>query len=396
MKKIKIKKLPMLVHVLIAIVLGIALGYVLPDWITRIFVTFNSFFGQFISFCVPLIILALVSAAIAETSGNAGRMLMLTLGLAYLSTVVAGVASYSAGAWMFPKLITPTETLSMASGESTLIPYFKIMLPPALDVLSALALAFMLGLGITATRANVIKQGLMELRSVIMLVIEKAVVPLLPLYIFGIFLQMSASGEVGSVLNTFMYVIIVIFALHVLWLIFLYVVAGSIARQNPLKLMATMLPAYLTALGTSSSAATIPVTLKQAKKTGASPNIVDFVIPLCANIHLSGSCLKIVACSMALMIMLGQPFSLGLFFGLICLLAITLVAAPGVPGGAIMAALPILESVLGFTPEMQALIISLYIAMDSFGTACNVMGDGALTTIINAVMRHKSTQQLSR
>lgn len=396
MKNIKIKKLPLLVYVLIAIVLGISMGYIFPDWITRIFVTFNSFFGQFISFCVPLIILALVSAAIAETSDNAGRMLLMTLGLAYLSTVVAGVVSYTTSSWVFPHWIIPTDTLTVATGGTTLIPYFKIMLPPALDVLSALALAFMLGLGITATRANVLKQGLLELRSVIMLVIEKAVVPLLPLYIFGIFLQMSASGEVGQVLKTFMIVIIVIFALHILWLLFLYVVAGVVARRNPLRLMATMLPAYLTALATSSSAATIPVTLQQAKKTGASPNVVDFVIPLCANIHLSGSCLKIVACSLAMMIMVGQPFSFGMFLGLICLLAITLVAAPGVPGGAIMAALPILESVLGFTPEMQALIISLYIAMDSFGTACNVMGDGALTTIINAVMRHKSTQQLSR
>lgn len=396
MKNIKIKKLPLLVYVLIAIVLGISMGYIFPDWITRIFVTFNSFFGQFISFCVPLIILALVSAAIAETSDNAGRMLLMTLGLAYLSTVVAGVVSYTTSSWVFPHWIIPTDTLTVATGGTTLIPYFKIMLPPALDVLSALALAFMLGLGITATRANVLKQGLLELRSVIMLVIEKAVVPLLPLYIFGIFLQMSASGEVGQVLKTFMVVIIVIFALHILWLLFLYVVAGVVARRNPLRLMATMLPAYLTALATSSSAATIPVTLQQAKKTGASPNVVDFVIPLCANIHLSGSCLKIVACSLAMMIMVGQPFSFGMFLGLICLLAITLVAAPGVPGGAIMAALPILESVLGFTPEMQALIISLYIAMDSFGTACNVMGDGALTTIINAVMRHKSTQQLSR
>lgn len=383
----KRKRLPLLAHVLIAIVLGISLGYVMPEWIARIFVTFNSFFGQFISFCVPLIILALVSAAIAETSGNAGRMLLLTLGLAYLSTVVAGLVSYASCDWLLPKYITASEMLSVSTDDVRLVPYFKIMLPPALDVLSALALAFMIGLGITATKANILRQGIIELRAVIMLVIEKAVVPLLPLYIFGIFLQMSVSGEIGSVLRTFMYVILVIFALHILWLMFLYIVAGLVAGKNPFRIMLTMLPAYLTALGTSSSAATIPVTLKQAKRTGASENVVDFVIPLCANIHLSGSCLKIVACSIALMIMLGQPYSFLMFFGLICLLAITLVAAPGVPGGAIMAALPVLASVLGFTPEMQALIISLYIAMDSFGTACNVMGDGALTTIVDRITK---------
>ncbi|MBQ7279365.1 MAG: dicarboxylate/amino acid:cation symporter [Bacteroidales bacterium] len=385
----KLLRLPLIWRVLIAIVLGISLGFITPTWIVRIFATFNDFFGQLINFCVPLIILALVSAAIADTHGNAGRMLLLTLALAYLSTVVAGLVSYGTGAWLFPRWISPTDLHAATASDIDLSSYFSIKLPPTLDVLSALVLAFMLGLGIVHTHAHTIQNFMCELRDIIMLVIEKAVVPLLPLYIFGIFLTMTSKGEIGSVLHTFLYVVLIIFALHVLWLVGLYLIAGAVARRNPFRLMYTMLPAYLTALATSSSAATIPVTLRQAKLTGARPSVVDFVVPLCANIHLSGSCLKIVACSLALMIMLGQPFSFGLFFGLICLLAITLVAAPGVPGGAIMAALPLLASVLGFTPEMQALMVSLYIAMDSFGTACNVMGDGALTTIINSLTKEK-------
>ncbi|MBR1793311.1 MAG: dicarboxylate/amino acid:cation symporter [Bacteroidales bacterium] len=389
MKKIH---LSLIWRVLIAIALGIVLGVVTPVWIVRIFVTFNDFFGQLINFCVPLIILALVSAAIAETQSHAGWMLLITLGLAYLSTVVAGLLSYGTGSWLFPKWIGLSSASLTAAQDNVFYSYFSIKLPPALDVLSALALAFMLGLGIIKTHAGLIKQGIVELRSIIMLVIERVVVPLLPLYIFGIFLHMSASGEVGGILQTFLYVILVIFALHVLWLVLLYLIAGIVAHRNPFKLILTMLPAYLTALASSSSAATIPVTLRQAKRTGADENVVDFVIPLCANIHLSGSCLKIVACSLALMIMLGQPYSFLMFFGLICLLAITLVAAPGVPGGAIMAALPVLASVLGFTPDMQALMISLYIAMDSFGAACNVMGDGALTTIVNKLVKMKEVR----
>ena len=385
----RLLQLPLIWRVLIAIVLGISLGFITPAWIVRIFVTFNDIFGQLISFCVPLIILALVSAAIAETEGNAGRMLLLTLGLAYLSTVVAGLVSYGTGAWLFPKWITPTDLAPSSADAPDLSAYFAIKLPPTLDVLSALALAFMLGLGIIRTKAEIIRGGIRELRDIIMLVIEKVVVPLLPLYIFGIFLNMTAVGEIGNILHTFLYVVLVIFVLHVLWLVGLYLIAGAVSGRNPFRLMYTMLPAYLTALASSSSAATIPVTLRQAKQTGARASVVDFVVPLCANIHLSGSCLKIVACSLALLIMLGQPFSFGLFFGFICLVAITLVAAPGVPGGAIMAALPLLASVLGFTPEMQALMVSLYIAMDSFGTACNVMGDGALTTIVDSLTKEK-------
>lgn len=218
-------------------------------------------------------------------------------------------------------------------------------------------------------------------------------VPLLPIYIFGIFLNMTHSGQVFSILMVFIKIIGVIFVLHIFLLVFQYSVAALFVRKNPFRLLGRMLPAYFTALGTQSSAATIPVTLEQTKKNGVSADIAGFVIPLCATIHLSGSTLKIVACALALMMMQGMPFDFSLFAGFIFMLGITMVAAPGVPGGAIMASLGILQSMLGFDESAQALMIALYIAMDSFGTACNVTGDGAIALIIDKIMGKRKTPE---
>ena len=229
----------------------------------------------------------------------------------------------------------------------------------------------------------------MEFREVVVKLITAVIIPFLPIYIFGIFLKMGAEGQVASVMSLFLKVIIVIFVMHVLLLLFQYAIAGSVVRKNPLKLLKNMLPAYATALGTQSSAATIPVTLEQTKKNGVNPELAGFVIPLCATIHLAGSILKIVACAMAIMYMMGMPIGLGQYAGFIMMLGITMVAAPGVPGGAIMAALGLLQSMLGFDETLQALMIALYIAMDSFGTACNVTGDGAIALIIDRIHRRK-------
>ena len=220
-----------------------------------------------------------------------------------------------------------------------------------------------------------------------MQLIEKVIVPLLPLFIFGIFANMSFTGKVYSILSVFVNIIGVIFALHIILLLLQYTVAGILVKKNPLRLLATMMPAYFTALGTQSSAATIPVTLKQTLKNGVSEKVAGFVIPLCATIHLSGSVMKITACAMAIMILEGVPFSFTLFAGFIFMLGIAMVAAPGVPGGAIMAAIGILQSMLGFNEEMIGLMIAPYIAMDSFGTACNVTGDGAIALVINKITK---------
>ena len=382
-------RLPLLLRILIAIVLGIALGFVMPDIGVRIFNTFNSVFAQLLNFLIPLIIVGLVTSAIADVGRGAGKMLAITAGTAYLATVLSGLFSYGCSVSLFPSLIE-TGSGQVLSSEGDKFPaFFTIEIPAVMGVMSALVSSFLLGLGIAAFGAKVLKQGFDEFKDIVTLAISKVIIPLLPFYIFGLFLDMTASGSVGAVLMAFLKVIVVIFILTAILLVIQYTVAGLITRRNPIKLLTTMLPAYFTALGTSSSAATIPITLQQTIKNGVSEGVAGFVVPLCATIHLSGSTLKIVACALAIMLMEGIAFDFPLMLGFILMLGITMVAAPGVPGGAIMAALGILDSILGFSSEQQAMMITLYIAMDSFGTACNVTGDGAIALILNKYFTKK-------
>ncbi len=382
MKKLKLGLLP---RVVIAIIIGVALGSFLPE--SRLLLTFNDLFSQFLGFFIPILIVGLVIPSIADIGLGAGRMLAFTALLAYSSTVVAGFISYFTGATIFPSLIDSSAIQQLTSQSSSLTPYFSIQIPPLMDVMTALVIAFLFGLGLAYVKGDKLRQIAYELRDVVVMTIDNVVIPLLPIFIFCIFYNMTASGEVFRVMNVFVKIIAVIFVLHVLWLVVLYVVAGAIAGKNPFKMLKTMLPAYFTALGTQSSAATIPITLAQAKKMGVSEDVAGFVVPLCATIHLSGSMLKIVACALALMMMQGIEYDFAQVAGFIFMLGITMVAAPGVPGGAIMAALGVLTTMLGFSPSDQALMISLYIAMDSFGTACNVAGDGALALIVNRFKR---------
>ena len=386
MKAIRLGLLP---RIIIAIALGIGLGLVVPDGVTRLFLTFNAIFSQFLGFAIPLIILALVAEAIGSIGHSAGKMLLLTVAIAYGSTVFSGYLAYFTGDAIFPHLIEPGKVEQLQSAGEALTPYFTVEMPLVMGVMTALVLAFILGLGIAHLESKALKHVIVDLKDIISGVIEKVIIPLLPLYIFGIFLEMASSGKVAGVLVVFIKIIGVIFALHILLLLLQFTVAGVITKKNPLRLLGNMLPAYFTALGTASSAATIPVTLAQAKKSGASDGVASFVIPLCATIHLSGSTLKIVSCALALILMQGGTCDLGLFTHFILLLGVTMVAAPGVPGGAIMAALAILQSILGFTVEEQALMISLYITMDSFGTACNVTGDGAIALVVDKLLGHQ-------
>lgn len=382
MKKLHIGLLP---RILIAIALGILFGHCLPLWLVRIFVTFNTLFSEFLGFAIPLIIVGLVTAAISDIGKEAGRMLVLTTLIAYAATLLSGFLSYAMGASFFPSLIqkgVPLEQISEAQG---VLPYFSVAIPPVMNVMTALILAFTLGLGLAHTEGDTLQKAAHQFRDIIVRMISAVILPLLPLYIFGIFLNMAHSGYVFSILAVFVKIIGLIFLLHVFVLMLQYSIAGLFARRNPFRLLARMMPAYFTALGTQSSAATIPVTLRQTIANGVRPGIAGFVIPLCATIHLSGSTLKIVACALALMIMQGMPYDFPMFAGFIFMLGITMVAAPGVPGGAIMASLGILQSMLGFDESAQALMIALYIAMDSFGTACNVTGDGAIALIIDRI-----------
>ena len=381
------KKIGLLPRIVIAIVMGILIGNVLPKGWVRVFVTFNYVFSQFLGFLIPLIIIGLVTPAIADIGKAAGRLLLLTVGLAYADTIIAGLLAFTTGSMLFPMLID-TEASMAVEKAKTLEPYFQLNIPAILDVMAALVSSFVVGIGIAYTDSPVLKKGFAEFRTIIEKTIQVAIIPLLPLYIFGIFLGMTFTGEAYHIIVVFAKIICIIFVLHIVIIAYEFLIAGGLSRKNPLRLLMNMLPAYFTALGTSSSAATIPVTLRQTKKNGVSDEIAGFCVPLCATIHIAGSMMKITCCALTVCLIRDLPHDLPLFLHFILLLGVCMVAAPGVPGGAAMAALGPLAGVLGFTPEAQALIIALYIAMDSFGTACNVTGDGALAVIIDKLHKH--------
>lgn len=380
MKTFKIGLLP---KIIIAIVCGVVFGMFLPGEVVRVFLTFNGIFSQFLGFLIPLLILGLVAPAISDIGQGAGKMLIATTALAYFATVTSGLLSYAVSELTFPSLIdTQTTAASLATTEA-MAPFFIVEIPAPMNVMTALVLAFTLGLTTATMQSVALKNVMKDFMQVIIKTINVAIIPLLPIYIFGIFLNMAYTGDAARVLAVFVKIIGVIFVMHIFLLIFQYCVAGAFVGKNPFRLLGRMLPAYFTALGTQSSAATIPVTLRQTIANGVNKSIAGFVIPLCATIHMSGSVMKIVACAMALMMMQHISYDFVTVIGFILMLAISIVAAPGVPGGAIMASLGVLASILGFTEADQALMIALYIAMDSFGTACNVTGDGSLALLID-------------
>ena len=382
------RKFGLLPRVVLAIVLGIVGGLFLPGWVARVALTFNAVFGLFLEFVIPLLIFGLVAPGIADLGRSAGRLLALTAALAYGFTLISGFGTYFVGRAVFPALLAGSEMVLPEEGEA-LTPYFSLAIPPVMGVMSALVLAFVLGLGMAATGSVTLKGALDDFKRIIERVIARVILPLLPLYIFGIFLSITRSGQVAGVLGVFVKLIVVIFVLTVALLLFQFSVAGLASRRNPLRMLRTMLPAYVTALGTQSSAATIPVTLERTLRLGVRPELASFVIPLCATIHLSGSMMKITACALAVSMLAGAELPTATFAGFIVLLGVTMVAAPGVPGGAIMAALGLLESMLGFDETLCGLMIATYIAMDSFGTATNVTGDGAVAVIVDAVDRKR-------
>lgn len=385
----KIAKLGLLPLVLMAIGLGIGAGFVFPDWLTRIFLTFNGLFGQFLGFVVPLLILGLIAPGIAELGKKAGKLLLITVMLAYGFTVLAGLFTYLTAVLAYPVLLDKKASLAAFAAPQELSAYFTFPISPMMDVTTALVFAFMLGLTMAFLNTKNLKAVMCDFREVINIVIMRVIIPLLPLYIFGIFLNMTVTGQVAAVLAVFAKIIVFIFLITLAMLLIQFVLAGGVSHQNPFKMIQKMLPAYFTALGTSSSAATIPVTYKQVQTLGVKEEIAGFTVPLCANIHMTGSTIKITACAMAIVLLTGGVLDFWQFFGFICMLAVSIVAGPGVPGGAIMASLGVLQKMLGFNEQMLGLMIALYIAMDAFGTACNVTGDGAISVIINQIAKKK-------
>lgn len=375
---------------LIAVALGIFVGHFASVSLVRVTVTFNAFFSSLLAFIVPLLVLALVTAAISETTSGAGKMLVWTIVLAYLSTILSGLFGYSVGSFVFPDMVASGKTTENPVKEEVVAmfqPYFKLSFPPVMDTMSALVLAFMLGIGVVKFKLETIGKLVSELRNVVMMVISGMVIPLLPVYIFGVFMKMTKTGEMELILSVYWKICVMILLLLAILLVIQYLIAGWIARKNPFKMMYNMFPALLTALASSSSAATLPITLNCAKKMGASDNVVNFVIPMCANVHLSGASLRIVALAVATMLMFDVPFNFLTMFGFILIFSITVLAAPGIPGGVIFAAVGLLQAMLGFSEPMIAIMISLNVALDSLGTAVNVTGDGALMMIIDKIMK---------
>ncbi len=391
MKKIKNK---WEVCILIAMLLGFSLGgYISPE-IMRAVVTFNDLFSRILSFIIPLLIVGLMIPAIANTGKHAGSLLLLTIALAYVAMIISGFASFFTGGVLFPALIEPGVLGSLSAKGQEIVPYFTVQLPPLMGVMTALVLAFILGLRMAYGRREALHQVFNAFGEVVHTAIAKFIIPLLPIFVLGIALNMAFSGQVPAVLSPFIRIIGIIFLLHIVVLLFQYLVAAAVCRKNTLELLWCMLPAYITALGTQSGTATIPVTLRNTIDNGVSQDVAGFVVPLCATIHFSGSMLKIVACAIAIMMMEGTPVELWHMVGFIMMLGVVLLAAPGVPGGAIMGALGVLQCALGFGKQELELMIALYIAMDGFGTACNVAGDGALALIINRIYREKKLKKI--
>lgn len=389
------KKLGLLPKLIIAIILGIIIGSTLPEKVIEVLATFNGIFGEFLGFAIPLIILGFVAPGIGDLGKGAGKILGITTALAYGSTILSGTIAYFANSAILSNFLKGQSIMadSLNGGKELAGALIEVEIPPIMGVMTALILAFTIGIGIAVTDSKVIKGFMKETQEIISRMIEGIIIPLLPIYILGIFANLTFAGQVASILSVFSRVFILVILLHFTIIIIQYTIAGTLTGQNPFKLIKTMLPAYFTAIGTQSSAATIPVTLAQTKKNGINEGVADFVIPLCATIHLSGSTITIISCSLAIMMINGISFTFGTFFGFILAAGVTMIAAPGVPGGAVMAVLGLLQSMLHFDPTMTSLMVTLYLAQDSFGTACNITGDGAIAIIVNKISGYKLTQQ---
>ena len=360
------------------IVAGILIGLYAPNFIVQLVFTAQNLIGQLIKFTIPLIILFYIASGIASLPKGSGSLLGKTVGLAYGSTIVAGILAFLVVSTVLPDLTA--GNVADASHEEKLKGFIDIQVKPLFDVMTALAVAFIFGIGISATNATGLRNTLNEAKDIIELLLSKVIIPALPFYIAGVFADMTVDGSVFSTLKTFGVVLILAVVMHWIWITTLYVVTGAATGKSPVQLLKNMMPAYFTALGTMSSAATIPVSLRANKANNVSDGVANFTVPLCASIHLSGSTITIITCATAVMIMtpeLALPGMSGMI-GFILMLGVTMIAAPGAPGGAVMSALGLLGSMLGFTDAALALMIALYMAQDSFGTACNVTGDGAI------------------
>ncbi|MFA9399169.1 MAG: dicarboxylate/amino acid:cation symporter [Clostridiaceae bacterium] len=383
------KKFGLLPKLILGIILGIIIGLVsrsIDQYVlVRLMGTFSAIFGNFLKFIIPCIIIGFVAPGIADLGKEAGKMLGITAGIAYCSAVVAGFIAFLLGSSILPKVIKVAEVAEKS--ELDLNPFFNIEMGTIMGVMTALVLSFVLGIGMSKLENKYLFNAVKDFQHIVELVVKHVIIPLIPIHIAGIFAKISATGEIFRTMKAFSSVFVLILLLQVGYILLQYTIAWALSGKKPIKSIKNMLPAYFTALGTQSSAATIPVTLECARKNYVSDDVVDFVIPLGATIHLAGDTITLVLASMGVMLLSGVTPSFSVMMPFIFMLGITMVAAPGIPGGGVMAALGLLENMLGFTAAQQALMIALHFAQDSFGTATNVTGDGAISIIVDSIYK---------
>ena len=381
------KKIGILPRLFIAIALGAVIGLYAPAWVMRSLNCFRDTFGQFIKFFVPFIIIGLVTPAIADTGRTAGRTLLVTMGIAYASTLFAGYFAYGVSCGVFPLIMSG----GLQDAATRAFPaYFSLKIPPFMEVTTALAVAFLVGLGIVASKAETLERAAHELRDIVARALETVFVPLLPFYVLATMADLTGSGRLALVGGGCLKIMGVALVTTTAVLVVQFTVAGIVARRNPFKALWTMLPAYLTGWGCCSSAATIPYTLAQTRKNGVSEETADLVIPLCANVHLAGSMANMVIYAAGLAVLAGDALPLGAYTEYILMVSITAVASPGVPGGVVLACASVAEAALGFSAERYAIMIAVYMALDGMGTACNLTGDGAIALLVDKFRKGKT------
>lgn len=385
----KKKKLGLFPKVLIAIFIGSLLGLIAPELLVRAFKTFNVIFAQLLKFIVPLLVLGLVTPSIANLGKGAGKMLLAVVVISYVSTICAGFFAFGLSSELLPHYIEVGELLPSAQAAHSFEPFINIQIPPLCDILTALVLSFMVGIGIIFTQSEALKRGFDEFGAIVKLTIERVIIPLLPFYIFTMMCEMSASGQLATVMGTGVKVIATGVGISILYLVLQYIIAGIIAKKNPFRCLWNIIPAYLTGFSICSSSAVIPVTLDCTLKNKVRREIAEFTVPLCSTVHMCGSTIKLATTSFAVMYMSGMNIDIALFANFVLLQGVSAVAAPGVMGGVLMASIGLLESILGFSPEQSALMMTIYLALDGYGPACNVSGDGAITLIIDRLFGKK-------
>lgn len=375
------RKIGLLPKLFAAMAIGVLLGFVAPAWFIRLSNCFRDTFGQFIKFIVPFIIVGFVTPAIIDTGKAAGRLLLMTIGIAWISTVVFGFFAYGVSVAVFPNVLDGALNASAAVRQFD--PYFVLQIPPVMDVVTSLVVSFVIGFGAVAIDAEICTKAADELQRIVMLTLKNAFVPFLPAYILTVMADLTASGKLKAVGGSCVVIMGVAMATTTAVLIIQYLIAGAVAGKNPFKCLWNMMPAYLTGWGCCSSAATLPYTLECTRKNGVSEETTSLVIPLCSSMHMAGSMANVVVYSAGVLVLLGRGLPLVNYIEYILMVSFVAVASPGVPGGVVLATSAIAGTALGFTSEQYAIMIALYLALDGMGTACNLTGDGAVALIVD-------------